>query len=62
MALSRRYKTLLKQTIVEAQHELSQENERLAASLKDVTQKNADLEYLLREKEKDLNALRNRPS
>lgn len=54
--LSRKYQTLLQDTLRDATKHLSDEITELESSAKESQQKIADLEYTLREKEKDIAA------
>ena len=56
--LKRKYQGLLKETLLEATSELTQQVGQLDTDLKAANQKVADLEYLIKEREKDLAALK----
>lgn len=56
--LSRRYQNILQESIKDATQHLSDEISKLETSTKESQQKVADLEYTLREKEKDIAALK----
>ena len=57
IVLKKKYKQVLKESLTEATQELSSQVSELESSLKASQQKVADLEYTLREREKDLAAL-----
>ncbi|GLQ31877.1 hypothetical protein GCM10007876_23560 [Litoribrevibacter albus] len=56
--LKRQYQDLLKNTLSEATQNLANEVTRLTTAEKEYQQKIADLEYSLREREKDIAALK----
>ena len=57
IVLKKKYQQVLKESLTEATQELSSQVSELESSLKASQQKIADLEYTLREREKDLAAL-----
>jgi len=57
IVLKKKYQQVLKESLTEATKELSSQVLELESSLKASQQKVADLEYTLREREKDLAAL-----
>jgi len=57
IVLKKKYQQVLKESLTEATQELSSQVSELESSLKASQQKVADLEYTLREREKDLAAL-----
>jgi len=57
VVLKKKYQQVLKESLTEATQELSSQVSELESSLKASQQKVADLEYTLREREKDLAAL-----
>lgn len=57
IVLKKKYQQVLKESLTEATQELSSQVLELESSLKASQQKVADLEYTLREREKDLAAL-----